>query len=200
MFSRLTRSGRRAAASYRYTGTRSLLQISPATRSARRTHSSRVTPSMGMKGTTSAAPMRGCAPWCAVRSISSTAFATPTQRGIGHRGGRPYEGEDRAIVVGVRFAVQQDHFGNAPGSPVRWHPSWRQSRPSEKLGTHSTSCRGMNSYSSVFAMGGVSGGSPRVPRGKWGGWARFHQSCHRWFLSRNSDSRGTDRSLTVAAR
>ena len=41
------------------------------------TQSSRVTPSMGMNGITSVAPMRGCAPWWHLRSISSAALPTP---------------------------------------------------------------------------------------------------------------------------
>jgi len=51
--------------------------ISAPTWRAIATQSSIVTPSIGMKGTTSAAPMRGCAPSCFVRSINSAALPTP---------------------------------------------------------------------------------------------------------------------------
>ena len=67
---------------------------------------------MGMNGTTSAAPMRGCAPWCWVRSISSTAFSTAAEGGVGNGGGRADERQDAAVMVGVLFAIEEDHFGN----------------------------------------------------------------------------------------
>jgi hypothetical protein len=39
-------------------------------------------------------------------------FRHAAQGGVGHRGGWAYEGEDRAIVIGIRLAVQQDHLGD----------------------------------------------------------------------------------------
>jgi hypothetical protein len=40
-------------------------------------------------------------------------FGDAAQCRVRHRGGRAYKGEDAAIVVGVRFAVEQDNFRNA---------------------------------------------------------------------------------------
>ena len=51
-------------------------QIRSAARRASATQSAIVTPRIGTKGTTSAAPMRGCSPVWRVRSTSSTAVAT----------------------------------------------------------------------------------------------------------------------------
>ncbi len=45
-------------------------------RRASSAQSSSVTPSTGTNGSTSVAPMRGCSPWCAVRSIRVEAFWT----------------------------------------------------------------------------------------------------------------------------
>ena len=59
MFSRFVRSGEVAAASYKYTGTWYRFHISAPTCRAMATQSSMVTPSIGINGTTSAAPILG---------------------------------------------------------------------------------------------------------------------------------------------
>ena len=80
----------------------------------RATQSSCVISLIGMNGITSTAPMRGCSPWCFVRSMRSTAF-------FGQAGPRlplqpqetPKNGDDAAVVAGVAAAVQHSHAGNA---------------------------------------------------------------------------------------
>src|SRR3974390_1057954 len=66
------------------------------------TQSSIVTPSMGMKGTTSAAPMRGCAPRCLVRSIRATAFSTARKAASATAGGGLRDGKN-GLHDGVYF-------------------------------------------------------------------------------------------------
>ncbi len=39
-------------------------------------------------------------------------FFNRAEGGIGHRRGRPDEGQHRAVMIGVRSAIQQDHFRN----------------------------------------------------------------------------------------
>ena len=111
MFSRLVRSGPPRGGFVEIDGhfqPRPDLVCRRAPRGA--THSSMVTPSIGMNGTTSAAPMRGCAPWCCVRSMTSTAFSTLRIGRLCNGGGRSDEGQDAAVVIGVLFAVEQHHI------------------------------------------------------------------------------------------
>ncbi len=128
----------------------------PRPRSARRTLSSSVTPSMGINGTTSAAPMRGWAPWCVVRSISSTALATPRTAASVTAAGGAHEGEDAAIMVGVRLAVEKHDFRGHRGSPERSRPSWRCPRPSEKLGNALHQLSRHESFTLPYLPGGGS--------------------------------------------
>src|SRR5271156_20894 len=113
-------------------------QISRPTFFARATQSSMLTPSTGMNGTTSVAPMRGCAPECLVRSISSAALPTPRSAASATASGSP------AMVTTLRL------WSASLSRSSRYTPAtWRMastmasilaaSRPSEKLGTHSTS-------------------------------------------------------------
>src|SRR5580658_5154606 len=113
-------------------------QISRPTFFASATQSSMLTPSTGMNGTTSVAPMRGCAPECLVRSISSAAFPTPRSAASATASGSP------AIVTTLRL------WSESLSRSSRYTPGTSRiaammasilavSRPSEKFGTDSTS-------------------------------------------------------------
>src|ERR1700689_3279341 len=113
-------------------------QISRPTFFARATQSSMLTPSTGMNGTTSVAPMRGCAPECLVRSISSAAFPTPRNAASATASGSP------AIVTTLRLwsASLSRSSRYTPGTSriaAMMASTLAMSRPSEKFGTDSTS-------------------------------------------------------------
>src|SRR5271156_4196011 len=113
-------------------------QISRPTFFARATQSSMLTPSTGMNGTTSVAPMRGCAPECLVRSISSAAFPTPRSAASATASGSP------AIVTTLRLwsASLSRSSRYTPGISriaAMMASTLAISRPSEKFGTDSTS-------------------------------------------------------------
>src|SRR5271156_5482483 len=113
-------------------------QISRPTFFARATQSSMLTPSTGMNGTTSVAPMRGCAPECLVRSISSAAFPTPRSAASATASGSP------AIVTTLRLwsASLSRSSRYTPGTSriaEMMASTLAISRPSEKFGTDSTS-------------------------------------------------------------
>ena len=67
---------------------------------------------MGMKGTTSVAPTRGCAPECCVRSISSDGAAHSANDGFGDSFRLAGEGDDAAVVVRIAFTVEQVDAGD----------------------------------------------------------------------------------------
>src|SRR5580693_3376343 len=97
-----------------------------------------LTPSTGMNGTTSVAPMRGCAPECLVRSISSAAFPTPRRAASATASGSP------AMVTTLRLwsASLSRSSRYTPGTSriaARMASILAMSRPSEKFGTDSTS-------------------------------------------------------------
>src|SRR5271155_1166328 len=113
-------------------------QISRPTFFARATQSSMLTPSTGMNGTTSVAPMRGCAPECLVRSISSAAFPTPRSAASATASGSP------AMVTTLRLwsASLSRSSRYTPGTSriaAMMASIFAISRPSEKFGTDSTS-------------------------------------------------------------
>lgn len=62
--------------------------LSPSRR-AISTHSAMVTPRTGTKGTTSAAPMRGCWPRCSSMSMSCAALAMPRKAASSTASGSP---------------------------------------------------------------------------------------------------------------
>src|SRR5580658_132643 len=91
-----------------------------------------------MNGTTSVAPMRGCAPVCRVRSISSAALPTARTAASATASGSP------ASVITLRLwsASLSCASTNTPGTSriaVTMASTLAGSRPSEKFGTHSTS-------------------------------------------------------------
>src|SRR6202041_3575300 len=113
-------------------------QISRPTFFASTTQSSIVTPSMGINGTTSAEPIRGCAPECMVRSISSAAFPTPRRAASATASGSP------AMVTTLRLwsASLSRSSRYTPGTSriaAMMGSTLARSRPSEKFGTDSTS-------------------------------------------------------------
>ena len=143
----LARRGRRGSTSSRPTR-------SPSVR-ASATQSSIVAPSRGTKGTTSVAPMRGCAPWCVWRSISDCAVRMPANAA------------STAVATGatnvttVRLCDVSDDTSRIVtcGTAAIASRIWRMisgRRPSEKLGTHSTS---------VMAGRARESGRSRRPRG-----------------------------------
>ena len=99
-------------------------------------HSSRVMPDTGIKGHTSQAPIRGCAPLCWRMSISSVARLIAATAASHTASGSPTK------VTTVRFVA-------SPGSTSKSFTPLAASitsviclmtsalRPSEKLGTHS---------------------------------------------------------------
>ena len=104
------------------------LELAPdfgATRSASRTQSSSVTPSMGMNGTTSAAPMRGCAPWCVVRSISATAFSTERKAASATAAGGPTKVRTERLWSASDSRSSSTTSGTAR-MLRRWRRSWRR--------------------------------------------------------------------------
>src|SRR6202142_3407589 len=113
-------------------------QISRPTFLASATQSSIVTPSIGMNGTTSVAPIRGCAPECLVRSINSAAFPTPRRAASATASGSP------AMVTTLRLwsASLSRSSRYTPGTSriaAMMASTFAMSRPSEKFGTDSTS-------------------------------------------------------------
>src|ERR1017187_4244302 len=89
-----------------------------------------------MKGTTSVAPMRGCAPLCCVRSINSCALPTPRRAASATASGSP------ARVTTQRLWSASDSRSRI-ATPVTSRMAemmasiLETSRPSEKFGTHS---------------------------------------------------------------
>src|SRR5271167_4983199 len=97
-----------------------------------------LTPSTGIKGTTSVAPIRGCAPECLVRSINSAAFPTPRRAASATASGSP------AMVTTLRLwsASLSRSSRYTPGTSriaAMMASTFAMSRPSEKFGTDSTS-------------------------------------------------------------
>ena len=86
-------------------------------------------------GTTSATPIRGCAPSCSRRSIRSR--ATSAAAASASTSGRVVadDGEDRAVVVGVDVHVEQPRVLDS-AAPIASIVA--RSRPSEKFGTDSS--------------------------------------------------------------
>ena len=74
MVAKFCRSGREAAASYKYTGMDNSLPTRSPNCLAYATVSSMLMPLIGIKGHTSVAPIRGCSPRCVRISINSAAF------------------------------------------------------------------------------------------------------------------------------
>ena len=79
------------------------------------TQSSMVTPSMGMKGTTSAAPMRGCAPWCRGEVDQLRGLADAANGGFLDGVALADQRDHAAIVVGIHFAIEKKDAGNLHG-------------------------------------------------------------------------------------
>src|SRR5258708_31694078 len=97
-----------------------------------------LTPSMGINGSTSVAPTRGCAPWCFVRSISSMALPVPSSAASATASGSP------ASVTTERLwsASISRSSTYTPGTlliAATMASTFAGSRPSEKFGTHSIS-------------------------------------------------------------
>src|SRR5882757_6523641 len=95
-----------------------------------------LTPSMGINGSTSVAPTRGCAPLCFVRSISSTALPVPRSAASATASGSP------ASVSTERLwsASISRSSTYTPGTlliAATIASTFAASRPSEKFGTHS---------------------------------------------------------------
>src|SRR5450432_4024099 len=115
----------------------SLPTRSPSVR-ARATHCSIVVPSSGMNGTTSVAPMRGCAPLWVFRSMLSRAVAIPAKAASTARS----TGATKVTTVRLCDSSEDTSSTTTPStaaiaSRIFWTISgWR---PSLKFGTHSTS-------------------------------------------------------------
>src|SRR5882757_6726565 len=97
-----------------------------------------LTPSMGINGSTSVAPTRGCAPLCFVRSISSTALPVPRSAASATASGSP------ASVTTERLwsASISRSSTYTPGTlliAATMASTFAASRPSEKFATHSIS-------------------------------------------------------------
>ncbi len=75
---------------------------------------------IGMSGTTSAAPTRGWAPSCVRRSIRSTAILMPASSASASSASDPTSGEHRAVVVGIGVDVEQPRV-HREGGPDRVH-------------------------------------------------------------------------------
>src|SRR5208283_2381878 len=113
------------------------------------------TPLTGTNGTTSAAPIRGCTPFCWFRSISCAARPTPrtadSKTAIG----------DPAIVTTLRLcAVSSDQSSRRTPSTriaATIDATFPSSVPSEKLGTHSITAFG-------FRLVGIISLPPTVPQ------------------------------------
>ena len=90
----------------------------------------------GTTGTTSAAPIRGCTPACARRSMRSRAHAIAARSASTISSLAADEGEHRAVVVDVGVHVEELR---TLGERARRSPSTTAaSRPSEKFGTASS--------------------------------------------------------------
>ena len=108
-----------------------------ASRRASAAHSSSVMPETGMSGRTSVAPMRGCAPLWRRMSISSDARFTPAKAASTTSSGAPTK------VTTVRFVASPGSTSRtftppAPSIASTIRRITSLSRPSLKLGTHST--------------------------------------------------------------
>src|SRR5882724_11429885 len=115
---------------------RKRFQISLPTRRASATQSSIVTPSMGINGSTSVAPTRGCAPLCLVRSISSMALPVPRSAASATASGSPA----RVTTERLWSASISRSSTYTPGTlliAATIASIFAASRPSEKFGTHS---------------------------------------------------------------
>src|SRR6266446_4753983 len=91
---------------------------------------------MGMKGTTSVAPIRGCAPLCLVKSISSSALPTPSSAASATASGSPA----RVTTLRLWSASISRSSTYTPDTlliAATIASIFAASRPSEKLGTHS---------------------------------------------------------------
>ena len=109
---RKSKPGRRIAARF----------LRPA-RCATATASSSVEPSSGTNGITSAAPTRGCTPWCAAADRSTRRPCRPRARRLRERPpASPGESHHAAIVIGVRFPSP------APATPGSLSRSTRRSQ------------------------------------------------------------------------
>ena len=102
-------------------------------------HSSRVMPATGISGSTSVAPIRGCAPWCRRMSMSSPAFFTALKAASTTASGGPTK------VTTVRLVASPGSTSSSFTPFVCFTTSviWLITfmlRPSLKLGTHSTNC------------------------------------------------------------
>ena len=70
-----------------------------------------VTPRRGTNGTTSTAPMRGCAPVCVRMSIAAMAARADARSASCERPGLADEAHDEPVVVRIRAAIEQAHAG-----------------------------------------------------------------------------------------
>ncbi len=110
-----------------------------------RTHSSMVTPSMGMNGTTSAAPMRGCTPEWSIEVDQLDGLPDGAQGRFAHRFGSAGKGQHGAVVVGVQLAVEDDDarhgaHGLDQGVHLRGVPAFGKIRHAlDQSSGHSTS-------------------------------------------------------------
>ena len=121
------------------------------------TQSSIVAPSIGMNGTTSTAPSRGCSPVCVRRSISATAISKSARIACLSGAGSP------ASVMTDRLCDASDDRSSsrAPGTrsiacTIRSTTSVR--RPSLTLGTHS-----MNHPGACTTTGGLKASGYQLP-------------------------------------
>ena len=100
-------------------------------------HSSRVMPLTGINGSTSVAPIRGCAPWCCRMSINSPAFLTALKAASTTASGSP----TKVITVRLVASPGSTLSNVTPGVPdisAAICLMISALRPSLKLGTHST--------------------------------------------------------------
>ena len=97
-----------------------------------------VTPSIGMNGTTSVAPTRGCAPVCFVQIDQLHRFARAAEGRFRHGVRFAGQRDHAAVVIGVHLAIEHIHTRDAAHCE-RLRSTFAGSRPSEKFGTHSIS-------------------------------------------------------------
>src|SRR6267154_6778391 len=95
-----------------------------------------LTPSMGINGSTSVAPTRGCAPLCFVRSISSTALPVPRSAASATASGSPASVTTERLWS-ASISRSSTYTPDTLLIAATIASTFAASRPSEKFGTHS---------------------------------------------------------------
>src|SRR5262252_2599198 len=114
--------------------------ISSPSRRERATQSATVAPRMGMSGTTSTAPIRGCSPRCVRRSIRGTAASNSARTAATTDSPSP----TNVRTLRLWDASEETERRRTPGTlrtAVASSSTRARSRPSETLGTHSITGR-----------------------------------------------------------